>query len=421
MNLQENIHRIKQVMGLITEKKDYFKGSEFGDDEGNHFQVEDVYDFVKKNKKKYYKEDYPLENIKHNLEWWNKNYDIKNPEHKSRMMNADTSYPLLVVIEKNGNHSVADGLNRLYKAIKVEKKKKLPVYVVNKSEIEHLSLEKKSEIDETFLRRVIGKAGRTASKLKSVPKVQRFKNLDDAIMFYQNKKVKFESDWKVIIDKFRSKQINATQFTTELNNLKVRYGIKDVNYFNDMISKLNDSKKVSNLKNIAGNAPQENILKSPNQLGKNISAGGSNNLGVFDLGNGYVAKKTSHGFKDDSIVMLNYKDKIKSPRISKTVQVKNMVDKSGKESIYIVQQKSVGRPMSDMSIDEIRKIPDIHRKNFEKDLIELKNIGVTVDPSKMNNFIYDPSKGIQLIDLNVGSYLSEPGRLQHTINHVLKK
>jgi hypothetical protein len=49
----------------------------------------------------------------------------------------------LVVIEKNGNHSVADGLNRLYKAIKVEKKKKLPVYVVNKSEIEDLSSGKK--------------------------------------------------------------------------------------------------------------------------------------------------------------------------------------------------------------------------------------------------------------------------------------
>jgi len=143
MNLQENIQRIKEVMGLILEKKDYFKGSEFGDDDGNKFSVEDVYDFVKKNKKKYYKKDYPLEKIKHNLKWWNKNYDIKNSEHKERMMNADTSYPLLVVIEKNGNHSVADGLNRLYKAIKVEKKKKLPVYVVNKSEIEHLSSEKK--------------------------------------------------------------------------------------------------------------------------------------------------------------------------------------------------------------------------------------------------------------------------------------
>ena len=278
-----------------------------------------------------------------------------------------------------------------------------------------------SEINENLLRQIIKGAGRSAKKLKTIPKARRFKNLDDAIMFYQNKKVKFESDWKVIMDKFRSKKINGTQFTTELNNLKRQYGIKDVNYFNDMISKLKDSRKVSNLKSIMGNAPQENILKSPNQLGKNISAGGSNNLGVFDLGNGYVAKKTSHGFKDDSIEMLKYKDKIKSPRISKTVQVKNMTDKSGKESIYIVQQKSVGRPMSDMSVDEIRKIPDIHKKNFEKDLIELKNIGVTVDPSKMNNFIYNPNKGIQLIDLNVGDYLSMPGKLEHTIKHVLKR
>jgi hypothetical protein len=278
-----------------------------------------------------------------------------------------------------------------------------------------------SEINESVLRQIAVRAGRAAKKLKTVPKIRRFKNADDAIIFYQNKKVKFESDWKVIMDKLRSKEINATQFTTELNNLKRRYGIKDTNYFNDMISKLEDTRKVSNLKSIVGNTPQENILKSPNQLGKNISAGGSNNLGVFDLGNGYVAKKTSHGFKDNSIEMLKYKDKIKSPRISKTVQVKNMTDKSGKESIYIVQKKSVGKPMSDMSVDEIRKIPDIHKKNFEKDLIELKNIGVTVDPSKMNNFIYNPNKGIQLIDLNVGGYLSMPGKLEHTMNHVLKR
>ena len=71
-------------------------------------------------------------------EWWKKNYDIKNKEHKERMMNADTSYPLLVVVEKGNNLSVADGLNRLYKAIKIEKKKTLPVYIVTKSEIEDL-------------------------------------------------------------------------------------------------------------------------------------------------------------------------------------------------------------------------------------------------------------------------------------------
>jgi hypothetical protein len=59
-------------------------------------------------------------------------------------MNSDTSYPLLVVVEKGNNLSVADGLNRLYKAIKVEKKKTLPIYLVTKKEIENLK-EKSSE------------------------------------------------------------------------------------------------------------------------------------------------------------------------------------------------------------------------------------------------------------------------------------
>jgi len=129
---------------LIFEKKDYFTGSKFGDEDGNEFSVETVYDFVKKNKKKYFKEKFPLKKIEHNLKWWNKIYDIKNSKHKERMMNADTSFPLLVVIEKNGNYSVADGLNRLYKAIKIEKRKTLPVYVVNKNDIEPISQNKKN-------------------------------------------------------------------------------------------------------------------------------------------------------------------------------------------------------------------------------------------------------------------------------------
>jgi disulfide oxidoreductase YuzD len=133
--LKEKIAGGKKV---FSESKDYFKGSHFGDEEGNEYSVEDVYDFVKKNKKKYYHSKFPISKIKHNIEWWNKSYDIKNKEHKERMMNADTSYPLLVVVEKGDNLSVADGLNRLYKAIKVEKKKTLPVYIVKKSEIENL-------------------------------------------------------------------------------------------------------------------------------------------------------------------------------------------------------------------------------------------------------------------------------------------
>ncbi len=135
--LKEKIEKSKQT---VSEAKDYFKGSHFGDEKGkNLYSVEKVYDFVKKNKKKYLKNNFPLDKIKHNLEWWNKNYDIENKAHKKRMMNADTSYPILVIKEKDGNLSVADGLNRLYKAINIEKKDTLPVYYIsNKKDIEDL-------------------------------------------------------------------------------------------------------------------------------------------------------------------------------------------------------------------------------------------------------------------------------------------
>ena len=131
-------------------KKDYFSDSEFGDEDGkNKYKVSEVYDFVKKNKSKYLKKNFDIDKIKHNLEWWNKLYDIKNKDHKERMMNADTSFPLLVLIEKDGNLSVADGLNRLYKAIKIEKRKTLPVFLVDKKDLEPL---KKTTTNESELK-----------------------------------------------------------------------------------------------------------------------------------------------------------------------------------------------------------------------------------------------------------------------------
>jgi disulfide oxidoreductase YuzD len=123
-----------------------FVGSEFGDEEGNLFSVEEVYEFVEANKEKYFKSNFPISKLIHNLEWWDKNYDINNKEHKRRMMNSDTSYPLLVVKEKN-NLSVADGLNRLYKAVNIENKKNIDIYFINKEDI--MSLNKKSLNEKT--------------------------------------------------------------------------------------------------------------------------------------------------------------------------------------------------------------------------------------------------------------------------------
>ena len=117
-------------------KEDYFTGSKFGDDEGNEFDVESIYEYVKSNGDKYLKKNISIDGkLKHNFKWWENKYDINNPEHKERMMNSDTSFPILVVIEKDGNWAVSDGLNRLYKAKHVEGKDTIDGYVISKEEI----------------------------------------------------------------------------------------------------------------------------------------------------------------------------------------------------------------------------------------------------------------------------------------------
>ena len=122
--------------GIPEPKEDYFTGSKFGDDEGNEFDVESIYEYVKSNGDKYLKKNISIDGkLKHNFKWWEDKYDINNPEHKERMMNSDTSFPILVVIEKDGNWAVSDGLNRLYKAKHVEGKDTIDGYVISKEEI----------------------------------------------------------------------------------------------------------------------------------------------------------------------------------------------------------------------------------------------------------------------------------------------
>lgn len=299
-------------------------------------------------------------------------------------------------------------------------------YIITEEQYKKLSKSYTSIDDSELYENILPAIKKILSKYKTsvsptVKTLPKFKNYDEAILFFEKKKKNFDSDWSGLMKKFRNKEIDAEQYTNGLRILQKQHGIKDIHYFTNRISELKDKKRIAGLKSLVGNAQQQKILTNYNQLGKNISSGGSNNLGVFDLGNGFVAKKSTYGWKDDSISLLKYKDKIKSPRVSKTVQIKNLPDPNGKEYVYIVQQKADGKPMSQMSVDEIKKIPEIHVKNFEKDLNELKNIGIDVDPSKMDNFIYNPNKGIQLIDLNVGNYLSQPGRIEHTIKHVLKR
>ena len=124
------------------EAKDYFHGSTFGDDAGNQFSVEAVLKFAQ-SKPQYLHKNFPLDKIKHDLSWWE-----DNAAQRERMQNADTRYPLLVIQNDDGHLSVADGLNRMKKAIDVEKKKTIDVYVVPKKDIMHLAQKKVSEAAE---------------------------------------------------------------------------------------------------------------------------------------------------------------------------------------------------------------------------------------------------------------------------------
>jgi hypothetical protein len=113
----------RQLRQLITES---FAGSQFFDDEGRTFSVESVVAFAQENHDKYFIPQFPLDAISHDLEYWQGD--------EERMMRADVSYPLLVIIE-DGCLSVADGLNRMYKAVNVLGMTHIDVYLVPKEDI----------------------------------------------------------------------------------------------------------------------------------------------------------------------------------------------------------------------------------------------------------------------------------------------
>jgi len=145
------------------------------------------------------------------------------------------------------------------------------------------------------------------------------------------------------------------------------------------------------------NTPQQNILKSEEQLGKNISDGGTNNKGVFELGDNHVARLSTHGY-DDASRLVNYADKIKSPRIAKTVQVKEIDGK-----VYQVQEKVQGTPITKLSKEDYNNIPKQHIDNFWKDKTELDKLGLSIDISGgKSNVFYNKNKGFQFIDLGIG-------------------
>jgi hypothetical protein len=106
------------------------------DETGKKYRVKDIYDFAK-SKKEFFVKDLPIKETDA-LEWWDKQYDMDNPQHKKRMEKADTSVPVLGIRQEDGTISITDGLNRIKKAHSMEGKKTIPAYVIDKADMENI-------------------------------------------------------------------------------------------------------------------------------------------------------------------------------------------------------------------------------------------------------------------------------------------
>jgi disulfide oxidoreductase YuzD len=128
----EELYRLVEEQNILQES---FKKGIMTDDKGIKRSVEAVVKFAEKNKDKYFKKQFPIKKLEHELKWWNEQNKANPKKSNKRMMKSDTSYPLLVIKNKSYGLSVSDGLNRLKKARDVENKKNIDVYIVPEEDI----------------------------------------------------------------------------------------------------------------------------------------------------------------------------------------------------------------------------------------------------------------------------------------------
>ena len=129
---------MKSFTLYLYEKEDYFTGSQFGNEDGDTWNVEDVIKHAKSDPE-YFHKAFPVKSIENQLSYW------KNSKaQRTRMKKSDTSFPILIIKHKDGTKSVSDGLNRLKKTISIEKRDTIPAYEIPEQDIEHLKIKRKS-------------------------------------------------------------------------------------------------------------------------------------------------------------------------------------------------------------------------------------------------------------------------------------
>lgn len=125
---------MKSFIQYLKEVEEWQDQVVTNDETGKQYKVGDIYRFAQSNPD-FFVPELP---IKHTdgLEWWHRQYDMNNPEHRERMEKADTSVPVLGIRGKDGNISIADGLNRIKKAHSIEDRTTIPAYVIDEDDLQ---------------------------------------------------------------------------------------------------------------------------------------------------------------------------------------------------------------------------------------------------------------------------------------------
>ena len=108
MNLQENINRIKQVMGVINEG---LHDTSWQNEEGDKITLMDLLNATQDIPVS----DFSVEELKpHLLSWDNHEDEVK------KIDSADLQYPILIFVNDDGNFiSIIDGHHRAQKAVRM--------------------------------------------------------------------------------------------------------------------------------------------------------------------------------------------------------------------------------------------------------------------------------------------------------------
>lgn len=126
----------------------------FEDSEGRRFSVKKVMEFISKNFEDRLILDFPTRFVEDQLSWWDSMYSMRDTHDKTRMLSADTSFPILI-IDDDGILSVADGLNRLCKTIRILGEDTISAYLIPKAAINHLAEPQHSiehELSDQYIR-----------------------------------------------------------------------------------------------------------------------------------------------------------------------------------------------------------------------------------------------------------------------------